>query len=75
MRQSGGAGTVSGISSMFNLETENIKRQPDESIKRSMHSLTTAVDLGWPNLIFKEEQRTARKTELFVRGLSSPVLE
>ena len=57
------------------IEAENIKRQPDEFIKSYIHRLSTAVDRGWPNPTFNDDQRTAKKMEFFVRGLSPPGLK
>ena len=57
------------------IEAENIKRQPDEFIKKYIHRLSTAVDRGWPNPTFNDDQRTAKKMEFFVRGLSPPCLK
>ena len=57
------------------IETENIKRQPDEFIKSYIHRLSTAVDRGWPNPTFNDDQRTTKKMEFFVRALSPPVLK
>ena len=53
-------------------EAENIKRQPGEFLKSFIHKLSTAVDRGWPNPTFNDDQRTAKKMEFFVRGLSPP---
>ena len=52
-----------------------MKRQPDEFIKSYIHRLSTAVDRGWPNPTFNDDQRTAKKMEFFVRGLSPPGLK
>ena len=57
------------------IEAENIKRQPDELIKSYIHRLSTAEERGWPNPTFNDDQRTAKKMEFFVRGLSPPGLK
>ena len=57
------------------IEAKNIRRQYDEFIKNYIHRLSTAVDRGWPNPTFNDDQRTAKKTEFFVRGLSPPGLK
>ena len=43
------------------IEAENIKIQPDEFLKSYIHRLSTAVDRGWHNAIFKDDKRTAKK--------------
>ena len=57
------------------IETENIKRKLDEFIKSYIHRLSSAEDRGCPNPTFKDDQRTAKKVEFFVRGLSPPGLK
>ena len=57
------------------IEAENIKRQPDEFIKSFIHRLSTAITRRWPNPTFKDDQRTAQKMEIFIRGLSQPGLK
>ena len=52
-----------------------MKRQPDEFIKSYIHRLSTATNRGWPNPSFTDEQRTVKKIEFFVRGLSPPGLK
>ena len=52
-----------------------MKRQPDEFIKSYIHRLSTATNRGWPNPSFTDDQRTAKKIEFFVRGLSPPSLK
>ena len=57
------------------IEAENIKRQPDETIKIYIQRLKTAEDCGWLNPTFNDDLRTAKKKEFFVRGLSPPGLK
>ena len=51
---------------------ESIKRQPDELIKSYTQRVTKAVEKGWPDPDFNNDQRTAKCTECFVRGLMLP---
>ena len=52
-----------------------MKRQPHEFIKSYIHRLSTAVYHGWPNPHLNGDQRTTKKIEFFVRGLSPPGLK
>ena len=57
------------------IEVESIKRQPEELIKSYIHRVTKAVEKGWPDPDFKNDQRTAKFMEYFVRGLTPPALK
>ena len=49
-----------------------MKRQTEEIIKQYIHRLSTAVDFGWLNPTFNDDQRTAKKMKFLARGLSPP---
>ena len=57
------------------IEVESIKRQPDELIKSYTHRVTKAVEKGWPDPDFNNDQRNAKCMEYFVRGLTPPTLK
>ena len=57
------------------IEVESIKRQPEELIKNYIHRVTKAVEKGWPDPDFNNDQRTAKCMEYFVRGLTPPALK
>ena len=57
------------------IEVESIKRQPEELIKSYIHRVTKAVEKGWPDPDFNNNQRTAKCMEYFVRGLTPPALK
>ena len=57
------------------IEVESIKRQPDELIKSYTHRVTKAVEKGWPDPDFNNDQRNAKCMEYFVRGLTPPRLK
>ena len=57
------------------IEVESIKRQPEELIKSYTHRVTKAVEKGWPDPDFNNDQRTAKSMEYFVRGLTPPALK
>ena len=60
---------------MKRIEVESIKRQPDELIKSYTYRITKAVEKGWPDLDFNNDQRNAKCMEYFVRGLTPPALK
>ena len=57
------------------VEVESIKRQPDELIKSYTHRVTKAVEKGWTDPDFNNDQRNANCMEYFVRGLTPPALK
>ena len=57
------------------IEVESIKRQPEGLIKSYNHRVTKAVEKGWPDPDFNNDQRTAKCMEYFVRGLTPPALK
>ena len=57
------------------IEVESVKRQPDELIKSYTHRVTKAVEKGWPDPDFNNDQRNAKCMEYFVRGLTPPTLK
>ena len=57
------------------IEVEGIKRQPEELIKSYTHRVTKAVEKGWPDPDFNNDQCTAKCMEHFVRGLTPPLLK
>ena len=54
---------------------ESIKRQSDELIKSYTYRVTKAVERGWPDSDFNNDQRSAKCMEYFVRGLTPPALK
>ena len=52
-----------------------MKRQPKELIKSYTHRATKAVEKGWPDPDFNNDQRTAKCMEYFLRGLTPPALK
>ena len=55
------------------IEVESIKSQPDELIKSYTHRVTKAVEKGWPDPDFNNDQ--PKCLEYFVRGLTPPTLK
>ena len=61
----------------FQIEAENLKRQPDDKIKSYMHRLKTLVDKGWPTppdadanaRTACENQRIGKYKDYLIRGL------
>ena len=64
----------------FRIEAENLKRQPDENIKRYIHRIKTLIDKGWPSppaadtnpRTACENQRFGKYKAYFISGLTPP---
>lgn len=66
----------------FQIEAENITRQPDEFIKTYIHRIRTTVDKGWPIPAAGQPghnngvaRRQAKYIDNFLRGLTPPSLK
>ena len=67
----------------FRIEAENLKRQPDENIKSSIHRIKTLVDKGWltpPDAdanarTASDKRRIGKYEDYFIRGLTPPGLK
>ena len=62
----------------FQIEAENLKRQPDENMKSCIQRIKTLVDKGWPTPSDAEadaqtacgNQLTGKNKDVFICGLT-----